>query len=56
MKSIVRASLVLSLTILLSACATVGGTAVGAGIGSLSGETKAGALTGGGVGLLYDFL
>jgi hypothetical protein len=36
--------------------ATAGGAAIGAGIGSLSGDTKAGALIGGGVGLLFDAL
>jgi hypothetical protein len=30
------------------------GTAIGAGIGSISGDTTAGALIGGGVGMLVD--
>jgi hypothetical protein len=38
----------------LTGCATVAGTAVGAGIGSIAGDTRAGALIGGGAGLLYD--
>jgi hypothetical protein len=38
----------------LAACATVAGTAIGAGIGSLSGNTTAGALIGGGIGMLVD--
>jgi hypothetical protein len=40
----------------LAACATAGGTVVGAGIGSIAGDTKVGAMIGGGMGLLYDFL
>lgn len=39
----------------LAACATVAGSAIGAGIGSLSGDTRTGLLIGGGAGLLYDF-
>lgn len=38
----------------LTGCATVAGTAVGAGIGSVAGDTKTGALIGGGVGLMID--
>ena len=40
----------------LAACATMAGTAIGAGIGSISGNTAAGALIGGGVGMLVDVL
>jgi predicted small secreted protein len=42
--------------VVLAACATVAGTAIGAGIGSISGNTGAGALIGGGVGMLVDIL
>ena len=38
----------------LVGCATAGGAAIGAGIGSMSGNTKTGALIGGGVGLIID--
>jgi len=38
----------------LVGCATAGGAAVGAGIGSMSGNTKSGALIGGGIGLIID--
>ena len=38
----------------LAGCATAAGTAVGAGIGSVAGDTKTGAIIGGSVGLLYD--
>lgn len=40
--------------ITVTGCATAGGTAIGAGIGSLSGDTKTGALIGGGAGLMID--
>jgi len=40
----------------LAACATMAGTAIGAGIGSISGNTTAGALIGGGIGMLVDVL
>jgi len=42
--------------VVLAACATMAGTAIGAGIGSISGNTTAGALIGGGVGMLVDVL
>ena len=42
--------------VLLTACATVAGTAIGAGIGSISGNTGAGALIGGGVGMMVDVI
>jgi hypothetical protein len=49
------ATLLAALTLsTLAACATVAGTAIGAGIGSLSGNTTAGALIGGGIGMLVD--
>lgn len=40
--------------LVLTACATATGTAVGAGIGHIAGDTKTGALIGGSVGLMYD--
>ncbi|MCC8362421.1 hypothetical protein LK996_04960 [Lysobacter sp. A6] len=42
--------------LLLAACATVAGTAIGAGIGSVSGNTAAGAMIGGGVGMMVDVI
>jgi predicted small secreted protein len=42
--------------VVLAACATVAGTAIGAGIGSISGNTGAGALIGGGIGMMVDIL
>ncbi len=44
----------LAASLVLVACASVGGAAIGAGIGSIAGDTRAGALIGGGIGLLYD--
>jgi predicted small secreted protein len=41
-------------TLALAACRTVGGAAVGAGIGSISGHTKSGAIIGGSAGLLSE--
>jgi hypothetical protein len=41
-------------SLLLAACGTVVGTAAGAGIGSIAGDTKTGAIIGGSAGLLYD--
>jgi hypothetical protein len=38
----------------LSSCATATGTAVGAGIGYVAGDTQTGALIGGSTGLLMD--
>jgi hypothetical protein len=40
----------------LTACRTVGGAAVGAGIGSISGHTETGAIIGGSAGLLSTML
>lgn len=42
--------------LILTACATVAGGAIGAGIGSLSGNTAAGAAIGAGAGMLVDTL
>lgn len=54
MKRILGTLIFILCPITLTACATAAGTAIGGGIGSLSGNTEAGALIGGGVGLLYD--
>jgi predicted small secreted protein len=43
-------------TLALAACRTVGGAAIGAGIGSISGHTETGAIIGGSAGLLSDIL
>lgn len=40
--------------LILAACATAAGTAIGAGISNISGNTEAGALIGGGIGMLVD--
>jgi hypothetical protein len=42
--------------LMLPSCGTIVGTAAGAGIGSISGNTRIGALIGGGAGLIYDIL
>lgn len=42
--------------LLLAACATVGGAAIGAGIGSISGNAGTGAVIGAGVGLMVDVI
>jgi hypothetical protein len=41
---------------LTTACRTVGGAAIGAGIGSISGHTETGAIIGGSAGLLSTIL
>lgn len=56
MKRALTALLLIINMLTLAACATVAGTAVGAGIGSISGDTRTGALVGGSMGLLYDVL
>jgi len=56
MKGFVIALIAAAGLVVLAACATVAGTAIGAGIGSISGNTTAGALIGGGVGMLIDVL
>jgi hypothetical protein len=40
----------------LAACRTVGGAAIGAGIGSISGHTETGAIVGGSAGLLSEII
>lgn len=55
MKRILTTLTTLTVSLVLVACATVGGTAIGAGIGSISGNTKAGAMIGAGAGLVFDF-
>ena len=42
--------------VIVAGCATVAGTAIGAGIGSMSGNAGAGAAIGGGIGMLVDIL
>ena len=42
--------------LMLAACGTIFGTAAGAGIGSISGNTRTGAVIGGGAGLIYDIV
>lgn len=54
MKRTLGALATLFCALALTACATVAGTAIGGGIGSISGNTEAGAMIGGGIGLLYD--
>lgn len=56
MKNKLTALVVLVGILTLPACGTLIGTAAGAGIGSISGNTGTGALIGGGAGLLYDIL
>jgi hypothetical protein len=45
-----------SLFLALVACATVTGTVVGAGIGSIAGDTSTGAIIGGSVGAMVDII
>lgn len=45
-----------SLLLALAACATVTGTVVGAGIGSIAGDTSTGAIIGGSVGAIVDII
>jgi hypothetical protein len=45
---------IVSALVILTACATVAGGAIGAGIGSVSGNTAAGAAIGAGAGMLVD--
>ncbi|MGH8607094.1 MAG: glycine zipper domain-containing protein [Gammaproteobacteria bacterium] len=45
-----------SCLLVLTACATMAGASIGAGIGSISGNTSAGALIGGGVGAMIDVI
>ena len=56
MKRIVKLICAATAVVVLASCATAAGTAVGAGIGSLSGNTEAGALMGGGVGMMVDIM
>ena len=56
MKRKVIAAMLLVGTLMLAACGTIVGTAAGAGIGSISGNTRTGAIIGGGAGLMYDIL
>jgi hypothetical protein len=56
MKRKVTAVMLLVSMLMLAACGTIVGTAAGAGIGSISGNTRTGALIGGGAGLMYDIL
>ncbi len=39
----------------LSGCATIAGTMIGTGVGTLAGAPFSGAMIGGGVGMLVDF-
>jgi len=41
---------------ILAGCATMAGTAIGGGIGSMSGNAGAGAAIGGGIGMMVDIL
>lgn len=46
--------LVLAATVTLSGCATMAGTMIGTGVGSLAGRPFSGAMIGGGIGMLVD--
>jgi hypothetical protein len=54
MKRILAILGISSTILILTACATATGTAVGAGIGYVAGDTQTGALIGGSTGLLMD--
>ena len=49
-----RIAHVLAIAALTVACATVGGTLVGAGIGAIAGDAQMGAAVGGTAGLVVD--
>ena len=55
MKRPLLATAALAVLFALSACATVAGTMIGAGFGTLAGHPVSGAMIGGGVGMLVDF-
>ena len=48
------AAAALAALVSLSGCATVAGTMIGAGVGTLAGHPVSGAMIGGGVGMLVD--
>lgn len=54
MKRTMLASAALGALLTLSGCATIAGTMIGAGVGSLAGRPFSGAMIGGGVGMLVD--
>ena len=54
MKRTLLAAAALAALVTLSGCATVAGTMIGAGVGSLAGRPFSGAMIGGGVGMLVD--
>ena len=54
MKRIKQTIVIFALAGFLTGCATIGGTLVGAGIGSLAGDAEMGAAVGGTAGLVVD--
>ncbi|MGA8056471.1 MAG: hypothetical protein WCA12_21860 [Burkholderiales bacterium] len=56
MKKLVAAMLIVVACGVVSSCATMAGGMVGAGIGSISGNTGAGMLIGSGVGMMVDIM
>jgi len=56
MKNMIRMGIAAITLAILAGCATMAGTAIGAGIGSMSGNAGAGAAIGGGIGMLVDII
>lgn len=56
MRRKLRLFAVLGLLTLAIACATMGGALIGGGIGSMSGNKKAGVAIGAGVGMMVDVM
>ena len=54
MKRTLLAVAALAALVTLSGCATVAGTMIGTGVGSLAGRPFSGAMIGGGIGMLVD--
>lgn len=54
MKRRLLAAAALAALVSLSGCATIAGTMIGAGVGTLAGHPVSGAMIGGGVGMLVD--
>jgi hypothetical protein len=54
MRDTLKIGAALFVALVVTACATVGGSMVGAGIGRASGDEKTGAMIGAGVGMMID--
>jgi predicted small secreted protein len=54
MRHTLKIGAVLFVALVVTACATVGGSMIGPGIGRASGDERTGALIGGGIGMMID--